>query len=164
MKTPRQNNLGIITSLISLPINLMLVFPTLCLNLFLTCCPPILLLPSGLWRRKRPLACRFIRYRWFICLVRYLQFALSEEKRSLHEDKKRMVIKRMVRLEFLSQRLGPVAASYAAGNRRGPKNDHGCPSWVGLQWLRSICRIHTVYAPHSSKLTFCLKSGETEGK
>ena len=48
IKTPRKKNLGIITSLISLPISLMLVFPTLCLNLFLTCRPPILLLPSGL--------------------------------------------------------------------------------------------------------------------
>ena len=89
MKTPMQNKLDIITSLISLPISLMFVFPTLCLNLFLTCRPPILLLPSGLWRRRRrrrPLACRFIRYRWYISLVRYLQFALPEEKRSLHED------------------------------------------------------------------------------
>ena len=48
MKTPMQNKLDIITSLISLPISLMFVFPTLCLNLFLTCRPPILLLPSGL--------------------------------------------------------------------------------------------------------------------
>ena len=48
MKTPRQNNLGIITSLISLPINLMLVFPTLMLESLLTCCPPFLFLPSGL--------------------------------------------------------------------------------------------------------------------
>ena len=36
MKTPMQNKLDIITSLISLPIGLMFVFPTLYLNIFLT--------------------------------------------------------------------------------------------------------------------------------
>ena len=46
------------------------------------------------------------------------------------KTKNRMVIKPIVRLEILSQRRGPVAASYDAGYRRGPENDHGCPTWM----------------------------------
>ena len=42
-----------------------------------------------------------------------------------------------VLLEFLSQRRVPVAASYAAGNRRGPENDHGCPTWMYI-YLMSL--------------------------
>ena len=79
MKTPRQNKLDIITSLISLPHPLLESLPDL---------SSTYPLPSfwTLTKKTTSLGFRFIRYRWFISLVRYLQFALPEEKGSLHED------------------------------------------------------------------------------